>query len=46
MEKAEKKRDTCDKGLFTGGVYLDLKKAFNTANHSIILGLIILIVPC
>ena len=37
MEITEKIGIACDKGLFTCGGYLDLKKAFHTLNHSILL---------
>ena len=34
MEITEKVRDASDKRLFICGVYLDLKKAFDTVDHS------------
>ena len=37
MEITKQIQKACDKGLFTCGVYLDLKRAFNTGNHSILL---------
>ena len=37
IEITEKIREACDKGLFACGVYLDFKKAFDTANHEILL---------
>ena len=37
IEITEKIREACDKGLYTCGVYLDLKKAFDTVNHPILI---------
>ena len=37
IEITEQIRKACDKGLFACGVYLDLKKAFDTVNYNIIL---------
>ena len=37
MEITEIIRDACDKELFTCGVYLDLKKAFDTVSQSVLL---------
>ena len=37
MEITQKIRDASDKRIFTGRVYLDLEKAFDTANHFILL---------
>ena len=37
IEITDKIMKACDKGLFTSGVYLDLKKVFDTVNHIIVL---------
>ena len=33
----ERIRDVCDKGYYAYGAFLDFRKAFNTANHEILL---------
>ena len=37
IEIAKQIRKACDKGIFVCEVYLDLKKAFDTVHHNIIL---------
>ena len=37
MEIAEKIKETIDSGKFGCGIFIDLKKAFDTVNHKILL---------
>ena len=37
LEITKKKKQACDTGQFVCGVFLDLQKAFDTVNHTILL---------